>query len=299
MKPNSLESQLKKALEEELLYSALSDELESQILEDSYIDNDEEYEYEEYEEDDDNEYENEERATIVSNQKANKNSKRKKKSKLVKRLQSDIKAKSIIFVILTLLVNTYAWFIYSSMVSTSLQMHIKGWNFSITNLEDEEFIFQVEEVYPGMETSEKIMKAENKGETGSSVRCEFSSIRVFNNTVSVGDPILDASGNQTGATHTSDTLYQLLKSYPFKTSIYFGADEYVGTPIVIPQNSNLDIKFSIGWDYEIAGDEAAIAAQDAIDTQWGEDAYEFKNTPGNNEYCVEVKLRVVAEQVEE
>ena len=33
MKPNSLESQLKKALEEELLYSALSDELESQILE--------------------------------------------------------------------------------------------------------------------------------------------------------------------------------------------------------------------------------------------------------------------------
>ena len=141
MKPNSLESQLKKTLEEELLYSALSDELESQILEDSYIDNDEEYE--EYEEDDDNEYENEERATIVSNQKANKNSKRKKKSKLVKRLQSDIKAKSIIFVILTLLVNTYAWFIYSSMVSTSLQMHIKGWNFSITNLEDDEFSFQV------------------------------------------------------------------------------------------------------------------------------------------------------------
>ena len=105
-------------------------------------------------------------------------------------------------------------------------------------------IFQVEEVYPGMETSEKIMKAENKGETASSVRCEFSSIRVFNDTVSVGDPVLDASGNPTGATHTSDTLYQLLKSYPFKTNIYFGADEYVGTPIVIPQNSNLDIKFS-------------------------------------------------------
>ena len=52
----------------------------------------------------------------------------------------------------------------------------------------------------------------------------------------------DASGNQTGETHTSDTLYELLKSYPFKTSIYFGADEYVGTPIVIPQNSNAVVK---------------------------------------------------------
>ena len=304
MKPNSLESQLKKALEEELLYSALSDELESQILEESYIEDEEEYDEEEYEDYDDEyedeEYEeDEERATIVSNQKAKKNTKREKRKKRLKRLQNDVKAKSVIIVILTLLVNTYAWFIYSSMVSTSLQMHIKGWNFNITNLEDDEFIFQVEEVYPGMEEAVKIMTAENKGETRTTVRCEFQSIRVFNDTVEVGDNVLDQSGNPTGATHTSDTLYQLLKSYPFDTDIFFGATEYTGTPVVMNQGQNMDIKFAINWEYEVAGDADAIAAQDAIDTKWGEDAYDFKNTPGNSDYCVEIKLKVVAEQVDE
>ena len=59
----------------------------------------------------------------------------------------------------------------------------------------------------------------------------------------------------------------------------------------------MDIKFEVTWDYEIAGDAAAVAAQDAIDTEWGEKAYEFIKT-NTSDYCVEVKLRVVAEQAD-
>lgn len=306
MKPNSLESQLKKALEEELLYSALSDELESQILEESYTEEeiDDEEDDEEYEYEEDDEYEDddaEDRATVNSNQKEKKKkSKLEKRRKTVKRLKNELKFKSVVLVVLTLLVNTYAWFIYNAMVSTKIQMHIKGWSFDIENMSDEEFIFKAEEVYPGMKGTEKTVNAQNKGETKTSLRCEFQYVRVFNDVYSVGDAIIDENGNATGDIYTSEILYDLLNSYPFNTDIHFGNAEYDGNPIVMDPGESRQIKFSINWPYELEGaNENVIAEQDAIDTEWGEKAYDFKNTAGNNEYCVEIKLKIVAQQVDE
>ena len=306
MKPNNLESQIKREIAEELLYRALSEEIDNEQLYQEVDENIEvaeeviekiEYEYEE-EDDDDDELEYK---AIKKSQKAINEKKRKVRKRREEILKSDLKIKTVIILVMTLLVNTYAWFIYVDTVSTKLQMHIKGWNFNMTNVDpDNEFLFQVEEVYPGMDPSSKTMTAQNLGETHSTVRCEFEQIRVFDDVYRVGQTYTKPDGST--AEYTSDDLFDLLNSYPFKTTIYFDTTQYIGVPIQMDPSegtniSEMDIKFEVTWDYEIAGDAAAVAAQDAIDTEWGEKAYEFKKT-NTSDYCVEVKLRVVAEQAD-
>ena len=304
MKPNNLESQIKREIAEELLYRALSEEIDNEQLYQEVDENIEvaeevieKIEYE-YEEDDDDELEYK---AIKKSQKAINEKKRKVRKRREEILKSDLKIKTVIILVMTLLVNTYAWFIYVDTVSTKLQMHIKGWNFNMTNVDpDNEFLFQVEEVYPGMDPSSKTMTAQNLGETHSTVRCEFEQIRVFDDVYRVGQTYTKPDGST--AEYTSDDLFDLLNSYPFKTTIYFDTTQYIGVPIQMDPSegtniSEMDIKFEVTWDYEIAGDDAAVAAQDAIDTEWGEKAYEFKKT-NTSDYCVEVKLRVVAEQAD-
>ena len=304
MKPNNLESQIKREIAEELLYRALSEEIDNEQLYQEVDENIEvaeevieKIEYE-YEEDDDDELEYK---AIKKSQKAINEKKRKVRKRREEILKSDLKIKTVIILVMTLLVNTYAWFIYVDTVSTKLQMHIKGWNFNMTNVDpDNEFLFQVEEVYPGMDPSSKTMTAQNLGETHSTVRCEFEQIRVFDDVYRVGQTYTKPDGST--AEYTSDDLFDLLNSYPFKTTIYFDTTQYIGVPIQMDPSegtniSEMDIKFEVKWDYEIAGDAATVAAQDAIDTEWGEKAYEFKKT-NTSDYCVEVKLRVVAEQAD-
>ena len=312
MKPNNLESQIKREIAEELLYRALSEEIDNEQLYQEVDENIEvaeevieKIEYE-YEEDDDDEVEYK---AIKKSQKAINEKKRKVRKRREEILKSDLKIKTVIILVMTLLVNTYAWFIYVDTVSTKLQMHIKGWNFNMTNVDpDNEFLFQVEEVYPGMDPSSKTMTAQNLGETHSTVRCEFEQIRVFDDVYRVGQTYTKPDGST--AEYTSDDLFDLLNSYPFKTTIYFECNSskrnktYNSSSICTLNHGKFSrnfsawyIKFEVTWDYEIAGDADAVAAQDAIDTEWGEKAYEFKKT-NTSDYCVEVKLRVVAEQAD-
>ncbi len=305
MKPNNLESQIKREIAEELLYRALSEEIDNEQLyqevEEENFDRTEdvveeiEYEYDE-ENDDELEYK-----AIKKSQRALNEKKRKARKRREEILKSDLKIKTVMILVMTLLVNTFAWFVYVDTVSTKLQMHIKGWNFNMTNVDpNNEFLFQVEEVYPGMEPSSKTMTAQNLGETHSTVRCEFEEIRVFDDVYRIGEDYTKPDGST--AQYTSDDLFNLLKTYPFKTSIYFDTTLYTGVPIEMAPSagtniSEKDIKFEITWDYEIAGNDEQVAAQDAIDTEWGEKAYDFKKA-NTSDYCIEVKLRVVAEQAD-
>ena len=47
--------------------------------------------------------------------------------KLIK-IMKKIKIKNILILILLLLFNTYAWFIYTTKVSTDLTAHVSAWN---------------------------------------------------------------------------------------------------------------------------------------------------------------------------
>ena len=66
-----------------------------------------------------------------------------------KRRKYEIKIRTILLLLFTLLANTYAWFIYNTTVSSKLDVHIKSWQFELeagSNIEN--FIFTVDEIYP-------------------------------------------------------------------------------------------------------------------------------------------------------
>ena len=70
------------------------------------------------------------------------------------RILKKIKIKNIIILILLLIFNTYAWFIYATKASSSIDVHISSWNVEFTVGEDEtvtNILIEVERVYPGME----------------------------------------------------------------------------------------------------------------------------------------------------
>ena len=82
---------------------------------------------------------------------------------LVKVLKK-IKIKNIIILILLIIFNTYAWFIYATRVSSEISVHISSWNVEFSVGEDEtvtNILIAVERIYPGMENTEKNVTVKN------------------------------------------------------------------------------------------------------------------------------------------
>ena len=82
-------------------------------------------------------------------------------------IRKKIKLRTLIVLIMLLVFNTYAWFIYSTKVRGSLTAHIVSWDLEFvaghedtsTNVD-----FSVDRIYPGMEDYSKIVTANNRGE---------------------------------------------------------------------------------------------------------------------------------------
>ena len=92
-----------------------------------------------------------------------------------------IKIKNIIILILLLIFNTYAWFIYATKVSSSLSVHVSSWNVEFSVGEDEtvtNILIAVERVYPGMETFEKNVSVRNKGEIKAELDYDIISLNI-------------------------------------------------------------------------------------------------------------------------
>lgn len=76
--------------------------------------------------------------------------------KMIVKILKKIKIRNIL--ILLLIFNTYAWFVYATKVSSSMSVHVSSWNVEFSIGEDEtvtNILIKVERVYPGMETFEK------------------------------------------------------------------------------------------------------------------------------------------------
>ena len=81
----------------------------------------------------------------------------------------------LLFFALLISVNTYAWFIYMNKVSSDISVRVKSWNvsFQFNNQTMTDYVnFDVEEIYPGMETRTQSLKVSNDGETDAQLSYE-------------------------------------------------------------------------------------------------------------------------------
>ena len=70
------------------------------------------------------------------------------------RIIKKVKIRNILILILLIIFNTYAWFIYATKVATEISVHISSWNVEFATGEEvttTNIIIEVERVYPGMD----------------------------------------------------------------------------------------------------------------------------------------------------
>lgn len=189
-----------------------------------------------------------------------------------------VKIKNMLILILLLLFNTYAWFIYATRVATDITAHVSSWNVEFVGTEGEittNLLVTIGRIYPGMDRFEKVVEVRNKGETKAVLGYEIEEFKVMEETFTVDE--------KNGPT-TQDIVDKMNTEYPFKIKIE--KDD-----ILLSEGTG-DGKFTISldWDFESGDDET--------DTTWGNKAYEFYSLhPGEN--SIEIKMTLKATQKEE
>ena len=194
--------------------------------------------------------------------------------KLVKILKK-IKLRNIIILILLLVFNTYAWFIYATRVDTSLSVHVSSWDIEFVSGNEEittDIEIEVDKIFPGMTPFEKNIEVHNKGETKAYLTYELKSLEIMGETFAVNE--------ENGM--TSDELEEKIRNeYPFKILINAS-----GTGI-LEQNGSGNFNIGVNWLFESGNDQ--------LDTYWGNKAYEFQEQNPDKKSII-LKLELIATQ---
>ena len=100
----------------------------------------------------------------------------------VLKIMKKIKIRNLIILILLLVFNAYAWFVYTTRVSLDLSAHVSSWDVQFVAKDggvSSDMIIKVEKVYPGMEDFEKIIEVQNRGEVNVELSYEIESVRIM------------------------------------------------------------------------------------------------------------------------
>lgn len=194
----------------------------------------------------------------------------KKLFKIIKK----IKLRHLIILLFLLMFNTYAWFIYTTKVNTTIDAHVSSWNVEFISKEggvESNLLVSVDKIYPGMTPFEYDVNVKNEGEMKAKLDYEIRTIRIMDDNYIVSDTL-----------SSQDIENQIKQKYPFKINIISNDSK------MDPKGGTGNFKIIVSWDYE-SGD-------DSKDTEYGNKAYQFyKDNP--NEKSIEMNLILKAVQV--
>ena len=190
------------------------------------------------------------------------------------RILKKIQIKNILILIVLLIFNAYAWFIYATKASSSIDVHISSWNVEFTVGDDESatnILIDVDRVYPGMDTFEKNIIVRNKGEIKAQLDYKIVSITVLGEKISVNEDM------------TSEELEEKMQTeYPFKIKVF--KDDTELAQGIGPGTFSVTVE----WPFESGNDE--------LDTLWGNKAYEYYLADVNKK-SIEIEATLTAKQI--
>ena len=211
----------------------------------------------------------------------------KKKKSFFKSLLKRIKLTHILFLIVLLAVNSYAWFIYINTVSNSVDVHVKAWRIDFLDGETPvtDYVeIDIDSIYPGMATYEKPIDAHNYSDIGATVTYQIMSATIMGTEIITVEGKEDRGLTLNGTEMTSAELEeQLAEDYPFTITFDISTDSMQAEVGVSTYTITVD------WPYESGDDE--------LDTEWGKDAYDYKQAhPGYP--CINIQIKIIITQAE-
>jgi hypothetical protein len=192
-----------------------------------------------------------------------------------------VKLRTLIMLVMLLMFNVYAWFVFQTKVTGEVTARISAWeiNFqdaSAQNITD--IVFEADMIFPGMEPVKQEITVENLGELPAIITYLIHEVTILGETKSVKD---------SGITH--EYLEELLKSsdYPFSINISISNNGELE-----PKVGKCTVIISLVWPFEQGDDE--------LDTLWGGLAYEYYSKPENEKTpSISIKMELKAVQVDD
>ena len=185
-----------------------------------------------------------------------------------------IRLSSLLLLIVLFAFGSYSWMVFVTKVSTGLTAHVTAWNFDFIS-EDEsvstETVFDVDQIYPGMDDFSQVVTVKNNGELEGELTFEIKKMVVLGQIYEQSETI------------TAEDLMNMVKNdFPFEITVEVdGQDNNI---ISVGGETKVNIKLI--WPFDSGNDE--------LDTKWGEDAYEFyKNNPDGTSVHIELLLKVL------
>lgn len=196
-----------------------------------------------------------------------------KKQNKLKQIKKRIRKRTLFFLVIALIANSFAWFIYTNKVSNSITTGVRSWKITFDqdgqDLE-ENVEFNFDDIYPGIDTQVKQIDITNNGEMTAYISYQIESIQIFDETY-------------TKENYTQEQLINILNNnYPFKLS-FINSD----TEIIVGQTGNFTA--TLNWPFESGDDEA--------DTYYGKKSYEFKEE--SNEPQIKIIVKIKASQTKD
>ncbi len=199
-----------------------------------------------------------------------------------------VKPSRLVILIVLVLANTFGWFIFSTKVSTSLDVHVSAWDvlFEAGNSPIVDYVFlTVDNIYPGMTPYHYDLAASNHGEMDASVHYTIMEFTLFGSTYYTKEGRDEAGLPENANDYTSAQLETILaNSTLFPFTITMGFTNALMPAIVGSSNYSLDMT----WPYE--------SGHDAQDTQLGQQAYTFKQS-NPDDPCLQFKIKVFIQQI--
>ena len=208
-----------------------------------------------------------------------------KLSRKQRRIKNRVTFRTLFLLSITLIFNTYAWFLYVNTVSSNLTAHVDAWQVQFQvdqQVVETQFTFNVPHAYPGMTEVSKAVSIVNQGERVADIDYQIMSYRIFNQNYISSEAIAEGATAPQGATTmtAAQLLTKLQNDYPFVISFTKSSNS-----INVGQQGTLTIAFN--WAYE--------SGNDANDTSYGTTAYTYySNNQGSN--ALEVVIKIIAEQ---
>jgi len=206
-------------------------------------------------------------------QEKNENKKGNKLKRILLLIKKRVKLRMVLVLAILISANTFAWFIYANKVEGGINAKVKAWNvlFEVDNGEAVQYVnFDIESIYPGMDTYTKTLTVTNKGESPADLSYEIMSANIL------GDYI---ESDKTGTITPELLLHSLRNDYPFKINPVFEKNS-------IAPNESATFTLSVSWPYESGNDE--------LDTEWGEKAYDYHiANPTYSSIIIKMKIMAV------
>ncbi len=177
----------------------------------------------------------------------------------------------LLFAIVLISINAYAWFTYVTRVDTSISAKVRSWNVMFQvhdNNISQTVTFNVGDIYPGMTAYHDYASIVNTGETAGDAYFVIKRVQIFDDVY-------------TSTNYTNAQLVNILaNSYPFQIDVDLTAST------VLPGRTE-QFTIDITWPYE-SGD-------DATDTYWGNYAYTYMNSH-NTTTCISITAEIRVDQ---